>query len=68
MRHCANLITRMQLHEAKVIGKGPVISIHGEATVLEALTRMSSYGISSIAVVDINNSLVGNISMADIKV
>ncbi|EPZ31435.1 CBS-domain-containing protein [Rozella allomycis CSF55] len=50
-------------------GNNPVISVNSEAPVLEALSLMSAKGISSVAVVDAGSgeSLVGNISMTDIK-
>ena len=38
------------------------------ATVLDALEKMSEYGVSSIPVVDQNGHLMGNISMADVRV
>ena len=49
------------------IGCGPVISVNAEASVLEALEKMSSNFISSLAVVESDGTLIGNISMADIR-
>lgn len=49
------------------LGNGPVVSVACGATVLEALEKMSDYSVSSIAVVEANGSLFGNISMADIR-
>lgn len=58
------------------LGIGPVVSISGitglllflvNSTVLEALARMSEYSVSSIAVVDGADCLIGNISMADVR-
>lgn len=46
----------------------PVVSIHMDMKVLDALQKMSEFSVSSIAVVDASNSLVGNISMADVRV
>ena len=49
------------------IGCGPVVSINSEASVLESLERMSENFISSVAVVESDGTLIGNISMADIR-
>lgn len=38
-----------------------------DASVLDAMERMSEYAVSSIAVVDSSCCLLGNISMADIR-
>lgn len=38
------------------------------SSVLDALERMSEYGVSSIPVIDGTNHLMGNISMADVRV
>lgn len=38
------------------------------ASVLEAMERMSEYSVSSIPVVDQAGGLLGNISMADVRV
>jgi CBS domain-containing protein len=46
----------------------PVVSVHSEAYVLEAMSKMSELGLSSVAIVDGNGVLIGNISMTDIKV
>ena len=54
------------LNELK-IGCGPVVSVNAEASVLEALERMSENFISSVAVVETDGTLIGNISMADIR-
>ncbi|KAK6543186.1 cell separation during budding, variant 6 [Orbilia ellipsospora] len=48
-------------------GTVPVISINGDSRVLEALELMNSEGISSLAVVDSNHNVVGNISTTDVK-
>ncbi|KAF3235968.1 cell separation during budding, variant 2 [Orbilia oligospora] len=49
-------------------GSAQVISINGDQRVLEALEMMNSEGISSLAVVDSNYNVVGNISTTDVKV
>ncbi|KAF3174384.1 cell separation during budding, variant 2 [Orbilia oligospora] len=48
-------------------GSAQVISINGDQRVLEALEMMNSEGISSLAVVDSNHNVVGNISTTDVK-
>jgi CBS domain-containing protein len=50
------------------LGKGPLVSVAATSTVLEALGRMSEYSISSIPVIDQAGGLMGNISMADVRV
>lgn len=49
------------------MGSTNVISISADARVLHALETMTSHGISSIAVVDSQKQLVGNISMVDVQ-
>ena len=45
----------------------PAVSVSDTTPVVDALEKMSEFGISSIAVVDSGKHIVGNISMADIK-
>ncbi|KAG0653486.1 cell separation during budding [Monosporozyma unispora] len=45
----------------------PVISINGDEPLINALYKMHSEKISSIAVIDSNNILIGNISVTDVK-
>lgn len=49
------------------IGCGPVVSVNAESSVLEALEKMSENFISSVAIVESDGTLIGNISMADIR-
>jgi CBS domain-containing protein len=49
------------------IGSARVISINGEKKVIEALELMNTEGISSVAVVDNHNNVVGNLSTTDVK-
>ena len=49
------------------MGSSNVISIHADARVLTALEIMNTRGISSIAVVDSQNGLIGNISLVDVQ-
>ncbi|RIB25299.1 hypothetical protein C2G38_510195 [Gigaspora rosea] len=49
------------------IGKGFVISALSDSFVLDALTMMIKNGLSSIAIVDSEGMLLGNISMTDVK-
>ncbi|CAG8844213.1 17366_t:CDS:2, partial [Racocetra persica] len=49
------------------IGKGFVVSALSDSFVLDALTMMNKNGLSSIAIVDSDGLLIGNISMTDIK-
>ncbi len=53
--------------ESVKLGCGPVVSVNAESSVLAALERMSEYYISSVAVVEPDGTLIGNISMADIR-
>ncbi|KAG0352392.1 cell separation during budding [Gamsiella multidivaricata] len=46
---------------------GKVLSVNGEEKVLDALISMSTHGVSSLAVLDEQGMLLGNISMTDIK-
>ncbi|CAL9738374.1 protein Sds23p [Monosporozyma servazzii] len=45
----------------------PVISIYGDEPLINALYKMHSERISSVAVIDSNNILIGNISVTDVK-
>ncbi|ODV58822.1 uncharacterized protein ASCRUDRAFT_18549, partial [Ascoidea rubescens DSM 1968] len=56
----------MTLNELN-IGSNFVISIYGDQPLIDALIKMNSDKISSIAVVDRNNNLLGNISVTDVK-
>ncbi|CAG8655101.1 7569_t:CDS:2, partial [Cetraspora pellucida] len=49
------------------IGTGFVVSAINDSFVLDALTMMNKNGLSSIAIVDSEGLLIGNISMTDIK-
>ncbi|CAG8602660.1 4968_t:CDS:10, partial [Scutellospora calospora] len=49
------------------IGKGFVVSAQNDSFVLDALTMMTKNGLSSIAIVDYEGLLLGNISMTDVK-
>jgi CBS domain-containing protein len=53
--------------ESVKLGCGAVVSVNAESSVLDALERMSEYYISSVAVVEPDGTLIGNISMADIR-
>ncbi|CCF55908.1 hypothetical protein KAFR_0A04730 [Kazachstania africana CBS 2517] len=44
-----------------------IISIHGDEQLIMALLRMHNEKISSIAIVDSSNTLIGNISVTDVK-
>ncbi|CAO3693459.1 unnamed protein product [Umbelopsis ramanniana] len=52
-----------QLH----LGEAPVISVDSDSIVLDALSLMNKHGVSSLAVIGPTNSLVGNISLTDVK-
>ncbi|CAB4416594.1 unnamed protein product [Rhizophagus irregularis] len=54
------------LHELN-IGKSTVISAQADSFVIEALTMMNKNSLSSIAIVDADGVLLGNISMSDVK-
>ncbi|CAM0141588.1 cell separation during budding [Umbelopsis sp. WA50703] len=49
------------------LGEAPVVSVEADAIVLDALSLMNKHGVSSLAVIGPNNSLVGNVSMTDVK-
>ncbi|KAI8077124.1 hypothetical protein BDF21DRAFT_422102 [Thamnidium elegans] len=49
------------------LGDEPVVGIDADATVLDALSLMSSKGVSSIAVLRNDKYVLGNISMTDVK-
>lgn len=49
------------------IGSSNPISIYGDQTLIEALMTMHSLKISSLAVVDRNHHLLGNISVTDVR-
>ncbi|KAG0088340.1 cell separation during budding, partial [Podila epicladia] len=46
---------------------GKVLSVNGDSKVLDALISMSNNSVSSLAVLDDQGMLLGNISMTDIK-
>lgn len=49
------------------IGSKSVISIHGDELVIDALQKMHDDGVSSLAVTDSSNNLLGNISIVDVR-
>lgn len=49
------------------IGPKEVVSINGDRPVIDALTIMHRDGVSSLAVTDNSNSLLGNISIVDVR-
>ncbi|KAG0350701.1 hypothetical protein BC939DRAFT_441754 [Gamsiella multidivaricata] len=49
------------------LSSSKVLSVQGDAQVLEALIEMSKYSVSSLAVLDDQGVLLGNISMTDIQ-
>lgn len=49
------------------MSRAPTATVSEDSSVLEAMQKMSDYGISSVAVIDSCNTLLGNISMADIR-
>lgn len=49
------------------IGSKEVISILGDKLVIDALQQMHDEGVSSLAVTDANNNLLGNISIVDVR-
>lgn len=54
------------LHELKIGSSNP-ITINGDQPLIEALQKMFRERVSSLAVIDKNKSLVGNISIVDVK-
>ncbi|KAI8391021.1 uncharacterized protein BYT42DRAFT_179008 [Radiomyces spectabilis] len=49
------------------LGEADVIAVGAESIVLDALSLMRQYGVSSVAVLGNNGEIVGNISMTDVK-
>lgn len=49
------------------VGSKSVISVNGESLVIDALLLMHNEGVSSLAVVDNANNLLGNISIVDVR-
>lgn len=49
------------------IGSTTPITIQGDQPLIEALQKMFNDGVSSLAVIDKNKTLVGNISIVDVK-
>ncbi|ANB15821.1 Sds24p [Sugiyamaella lignohabitans] len=49
------------------VGSTNVLSINGEEPVIHALQKMHNEGVSSLAVVDNNKNLLGNISIVDVR-
>lgn len=49
------------------IGPKTVVSINGDRPVIDALKIMHQDGVSSLAVTDNNNNLLGNISIVDVR-
>lgn len=49
------------------VGSTNVITINGDELVIDALQKMHGEGVSSLAVVDSNNMLLGNISIVDVR-
>ena len=45
----------------------PIVKVESHTIVLRALSEMSKKGVTSVAVVDSNEKLLGSISMTDIK-
>ncbi|KAG0082384.1 cell separation during budding [Podila epicladia] len=71
MRHLGEFpklqaVMQMTLH-ACGLDHSNVLSVNGNAPVLDALVKMSSNSVSSLAVLDDQGILLGNISMTDIQ-
>ncbi|KAI8097345.1 uncharacterized protein BX664DRAFT_326165 [Halteromyces radiatus] len=49
------------------LGQTDVISVSADSPVLDALSQMSTYGVSSVAVLGHMGVILGNISMTDVK-
>ncbi|KAL6816366.1 hypothetical protein J3E69DRAFT_345287 [Trichoderma sp. SZMC 28015] len=49
------------------IGVRPIISVHADAPLTEALSLMYDEGLSSVAIVDNGQNVVGNISTKDVR-
>lgn len=55
------------LEEKQVGTYGDVVSVNGDAPVLDALDILHEKAVSSVAVVDSNRNLLGNISVVDVS-
>lgn len=60
------LLLNSSLQDLKIISPNP-ITIQGDCPLIEALEKMFNERMSSLAVIDRNKSLVGNISIVDVK-
>lgn len=60
------ILLNTSLHDLK-IGSTYPITIQGDLPLIEALQKMFNEDVSSLAVIDKNKSLVGNISIVDVK-
>ncbi|CAO3642910.1 unnamed protein product [Cunninghamella echinulata] len=49
------------------LGQTTVVAVNSDSSVLDALSQMSKYGVSSVAVIGHMGVIVGNISMTDVK-
>ncbi|CAO3594206.1 unnamed protein product [Absidia cylindrospora] len=49
------------------LGQTDVVSVNADSPVLDALSQMSKYGVSSVAVLGHMGVILGNISMTDVK-
>jgi len=49
------------------IGNSNILHVYSDATVIEALKKMSEYGVTSVAILDVFGDIIGNISMTDVK-
>lgn len=49
------------------VGSTNIITINGDELVIDAVQKMHGEGVSSLAVVDANNMLLGNISIVDVR-
>jgi CBS domain-containing protein len=58
---------QMQLSDLKIGSTKGLFTINGEDTVLQALKLMHNEGVSSLAVVDDKQNLLGNISIVDVR-
>lgn len=63
-----NPVVNQTIEELNLVNKDGVVSIDMDELVLDAMECILRNGISSIAVVDRQNVLFGNISLSDIKV
>lgn len=64
---CLESVLETTLEDQRIGTYGDVVTVSGDAPVSEALNIMHDKAVSSVAVVDANKNLLGNISVVDVS-